>query len=68
MLRFFDWAFRNGDSITEELVFITLPDSTKNKIRRMWAAKFNFRSDRPEEPRLTRRPVGQDLPFAARAM
>lgn len=45
VLRFFDWAFRNGDSIAEELVFITLPDSTKNKIRQMWAAKFNFRSE-----------------------
>lgn len=45
VLRFFEWAFRNGDSITEELVFITLPDSTKNTIRQMWAAKFNFRSE-----------------------
>lgn len=45
VLRVFEWAFRNGDSITEELVFITLPDSTKNTIRQMWAAKFNFRSE-----------------------
>jgi phosphate transport system substrate-binding protein len=43
VLRFFDWAFKNGGPIAEELVFIPLPADTHGKIRAMWAEKFGFR-------------------------
>jgi phosphate transport system substrate-binding protein len=43
VLRFFDWAFRNGDPIAEELVYIPLPQSTKDKVRAAWAARLGFR-------------------------
>lgn len=43
VLRFFDWAFRSGDAIAEELVYIPLPQSTKDKVRAAWQQRLNFR-------------------------
>jgi phosphate transport system substrate-binding protein len=43
VLRFFDWAFKNGGPIAEELVFIPLPPQTHDKIRAMWADRLSFR-------------------------
>jgi phosphate transport system substrate-binding protein len=36
-LRFFDWAFKNGDKMSEELDYVPLPDSVKAMIRKAWA-------------------------------
>ncbi|GIL07184.1 phosphate ABC transporter substrate-binding protein PstS [Betaproteobacteria bacterium PRO7] len=36
-LRFFDWAFKNGDKMAEELDYVPLPDSVKAMIRKAWA-------------------------------
>ena len=35
-VRFFDWAFKNGDEIAKRLVYVPLPESLKNKIRQYW--------------------------------
>jgi phosphate transport system substrate-binding protein len=35
-LRFFDWAYKNGDKMSEELDYVPLPDSVKNLIRAQW--------------------------------
>lgn len=35
-VRFFDWAFKNGDQTAERLAYVPLPDSLKDKIRRYW--------------------------------
>ena len=35
-LRFFDWAFRNGDKVAEELDYVPMPDSVKQAIRAHW--------------------------------
>jgi phosphate transport system substrate-binding protein len=35
-LRFFDWAYKNGDKMAEELDYVPLPDSVKNLIRAQW--------------------------------
>ena len=37
-VKFFDWAFKNGDSKVEELAYVPLPTSLKNKIRAYWKA------------------------------
>ena len=38
IVKFFDWAFRNGDKKAKELVYVPLPKSLKEKIRSYWKA------------------------------
>lgn len=34
--KFFDWSFTNGDKMADDLDYVALPDSVKNKIRADW--------------------------------
>ena len=34
--KFFEWAFANGDKAADDLDYVALPDSVKNKIRADW--------------------------------
>ena len=36
VVRFFDWAFKNGDNKAKELVYVPLPTSLKDKVRAYW--------------------------------
>jgi phosphate transport system substrate-binding protein len=36
-LRFFDWAFKNGDKLSADLDYVPLPESVENIIRKQWA-------------------------------
>lgn len=36
VLKFFDWAFANGDKLADELDYVALPINVKNKIREDW--------------------------------
>lgn len=36
VLKFFDWAFANGDKMATELEYVPLPDSVKASIRKSW--------------------------------
>ncbi len=36
-LKFFDWAFNNGDKMSTELEYVPLPDSVEALVRREWA-------------------------------
>ncbi len=38
-VRFFNWAFSNGDEIAKRLVYVPLPESLKNRIRQYWKSK-----------------------------
>ncbi len=38
VLRFFDWAFTNGDAMANELDYVPLPENVKMMVRRQWAA------------------------------
>jgi phosphate transport system substrate-binding protein len=38
VVKFFDWAFKNGDNKAKELVYVPLPKSLKEKIRSYWKA------------------------------
>ncbi len=38
-VKFFDWAFRNGDETAKRLVYVPLPDSLKERIRQYWKGK-----------------------------
>ena len=35
-LKFFEWAFNNGDNAAKQLDFVPLPDQTKAAIRQEW--------------------------------
>jgi phosphate transport system substrate-binding protein len=36
-LKFFDWAYANGDKFATELEYVPLPDTVKNLARKQWA-------------------------------
>jgi phosphate transport system substrate-binding protein len=36
-LRFFDWAYRNGDKMSDELDYVALPESVEDMIRQQWS-------------------------------
>jgi phosphate transport system substrate-binding protein len=38
VVKFYDWAFRNGDAKAKELTYVSLPKSLKDKIRAYWKA------------------------------
>ncbi|SOE87871.1 phosphate ABC transporter substrate-binding protein, PhoT family [Burkholderia sp. YR290] len=38
-LKFFDWAFRNGNQAAQDLDYISLPDSVVTEIRSQWQEK-----------------------------
>jgi phosphate transport system substrate-binding protein len=35
-VKFYDWAFKNGDNTAKRLIYVPLPDSLKEKIRSYW--------------------------------
>ncbi len=35
-VKFYDWSFKNGDSKAEELIYVPLPKTLKDKIRAYW--------------------------------
>jgi len=35
-LKFFEWAYNNGDKAAAELEYVALPDSVKNLVRKQW--------------------------------
>jgi phosphate transport system substrate-binding protein len=36
-LKFFDWAFANGDKMSTELEYVPMPDAVEAMVRRAWA-------------------------------
>ncbi len=46
-LRFFDWAYKNGDKMAEELDYVPLPDAVKNMIRKQWSDNLKDASGKP---------------------
>ena len=36
-LKFFDWAYANGDKMADELDYVPLPAAVKDLVRRLWA-------------------------------
>jgi len=46
-LKFFDWAFKNGNQAAESLDYISLPDPVIAEIRSQWQAKVKDASGKP---------------------
>jgi len=39
-LKFFDWAFSNGDKAADDLDYVALPAAVKELVRRQWATQI----------------------------
>jgi phosphate transport system substrate-binding protein len=46
-LKFFDWAFNNGDKAADDLDYVPLPDSVKALVRKQWAEQIKDSSGKP---------------------
>jgi len=42
VMRFFDWAFKNGSGLAQELEYIPLPNTLHDAIRAAWRAEVKF--------------------------
>jgi len=42
VLKFFDWAFTNGDQIATELQYVPLPKAVQDAVRASWKASLKF--------------------------
>jgi phosphate transport system substrate-binding protein len=49
VLKFFDWAYKNGDGAAESLDYVPLPDQVTNLIRTSWK-KVTDASGKPVYP------------------
>jgi phosphate transport system substrate-binding protein len=39
-LKFFDWAYANGDKMADDLEYVPLPSSVKELVRKSWASSI----------------------------
>ena len=46
-LKFFEWAYQNGDKLADDLDYVPLPDSVKDLVRKQWAANIKDAGGKP---------------------
>jgi phosphate transport system substrate-binding protein len=46
-LKFFAWAFVNGDKLAEELLYAPMPDNVVGAIQKLWAAEIKDGGGKP---------------------
>jgi phosphate transport system substrate-binding protein len=46
-LKFFDWAYANGDKMADDLEYVPLPAPVKELVRKSWAANIKDASGKP---------------------
>ena len=46
-LKFFDWAYGNGDKMADDLEYVPLPTPVKEMVRKSWAANIKDGSGKP---------------------
>ena len=46
-LKFFDWAYGNGDKMAAELNYVPMPDSVKAMVHKLWASSIMDASGKP---------------------
>ena len=47
VMKFFDWAYKNGDSIAGGLEYIPLPDAVKDAVRGAWRSEIKTPDGKP---------------------
>jgi phosphate transport system substrate-binding protein len=46
-LKFFDWAYKNGDKTADDLDYVPMPAAVKQQIERLWAAEIKDAAGKP---------------------
>ena len=46
-LKFFDWAYANGDKMAIDLEYVPLPDAVKAQVHKVWSADIKDASGKP---------------------
>jgi phosphate transport system substrate-binding protein len=46
-LKFFEWAYANGDKAAADLEYVPLPDSLKALVRKQWANEIKDAAGKP---------------------
>ena len=47
VLKFFDWSYRNGDQMADDLHYVPLPDSVVEQIQAAWSAEITGPDGKP---------------------
>jgi len=47
VMKFFDWAFKNGDAIASGLEYVPLPEVVKTSVRAAWRAEIKGADNKP---------------------
>ena len=47
VLKFFDWAYKNGDAQAAALDYVTLPATVKAQVRKAWATQVKGSNGQP---------------------
>jgi len=47
VLKFFDWAYANGDKMADDLEYVPLPPGVKDLVRKSWAASIKDTAGKP---------------------
>jgi phosphate transport system substrate-binding protein len=46
-LKFFDWAYRNGDKTADDLDYVPMPQAVKTQVEKLWAAEIRDGAGKP---------------------
>ncbi|MDH5539799.1 MAG: phosphate ABC transporter substrate-binding protein PstS, partial [Rhizobacter sp.] len=46
-LKFFDWAFSQGDTMAADLDYVPMPDGVKTLVRKLWASNIKDAAGAP---------------------
>ena len=46
-LKFFDWAYANGDKMADDLEYVPLPPPVKDLVRKSWAENIKDTAGKP---------------------
>jgi phosphate transport system substrate-binding protein len=47
VLKFFDWAYRRGDTLASDLDYVPLPDAVAEQVRGVWAKEIKDKAGKP---------------------
>jgi phosphate transport system substrate-binding protein len=47
VLKFFDWAYKNGDKTADDLDYVPMPPAVKAQIEKLWASEIKDASGKP---------------------
>lgn len=46
-LKFFDWAYKNGDKVADDLDYVPMPAAVKQQVEKLWAAEIKDAAGKP---------------------